>query len=42
MSVTEAIRAFSVEVLVAAKSNEGNSNILKHLESTSNFLSPVI
>ena len=41
MSVTEAFFAFSVEVLVAAKSNLINDNILKEFDHKCQFLEPM-
>ena len=41
MSVTEALRAFSVEVVVAGKANAQNEALLKGLESTSKFMQPL-
>jgi glyceraldehyde-3-phosphate dehydrogenase (NADP+) len=40
MSVKEAFSAFSVEVLVAAKSNSENDGLLKDLDGFSQFLAP--
>ena len=41
MSVKEAFSAFSVEVLVAAKSNSVNDALLKDLDDYSQFLAPL-
>ena len=41
MSVTEALNAFSIETVVAGKSNNNNDLILKGLESNSKFLHPL-
>lgn len=41
MSVTEAIRAFSIETVVAAKHDAGNEGILRAYETESRFLQPL-
>jgi len=41
MSITEALRAFSVETLVASKDKPENLDILKKLEDTTNLLSKI-
>lgn len=41
MSVTEAIKVFSIETVVAAKHDDTNEKILKGYEKTSNFLQPL-
>ena len=41
MSVTEAIKAFSIETVVAAKQDKTNEAILKGYETSSNFLQPL-
>jgi len=41
MSITEAIKAFSVETLVASKDQPANLEILKSLETQTNFLKSI-
>jgi glyceraldehyde-3-phosphate dehydrogenase (NADP+) len=41
MSITEALEAFSVPVVVAGKSSDANNGILRGLEDTTNFLAPL-
>jgi glyceraldehyde-3-phosphate dehydrogenase (NADP+) len=41
MSITEALEAFSVPVVVAGKSSDANKGILRGLEGTTNFLAPL-
>lgn len=41
MSVTEALRAFSVEVVLAGKANAANEALLKGFEATSKFMQPL-
>ena len=41
MSLTESIRTFSVETMVAAKKSYLNAEILMGYESTTNFLAPI-
>jgi glyceraldehyde-3-phosphate dehydrogenase (NADP+) len=41
MSVSEAIRAFSIETVVAGKATESNTKLLNDLESYSKFLFPL-
>lgn len=41
LSVSEALKAFSIETVVAGKSNEVNEHLLRQSESASNFLMPL-
>jgi glyceraldehyde-3-phosphate dehydrogenase (NADP+) len=42
LSVTEALRTFSVETVVAGKANELNDGIMRSAESNSSFLAPLL
>lgn len=41
MSVSEAIRAFTIETMVAGKATDVNMRVMNGLESNSNFMSPL-
>ncbi len=42
MSVTEALRAFSTEVVLAGKANAANEQIMRGFERTSKFMEPLV
>ena len=41
MSLSEAVRTFSIETMVAAKKNELNSEIMMGYEKNTNFMAPI-